>query len=177
MPHGIRLSPPTQPIRRRFRPLVYRHAHIASHGHMSTSPNFLHPSLVDNPLYYSIHRSLCHVYVVPLASHHILHRQQSKAKHSPAQRSTAHLPPAAAAAPSLPFSSSITNLPPSHFHTRTAPCLVAFSLLQSGPAMGVVQEAEAGTPPGAAMVVPRRPWWCPPLPALWPRCSSCPRTA
>ena len=173
MPHGIRLSPPTQPIRRRFRPLVYRHAHIASHGHMSTSPNFLHPSLVDNPLYYSIPMP-CLCGAISITSYPSQAAKQSKAQPSPAQHSTLA---AAAAAPSLPFSSSITNLPPSHFHTRTLPCLVAFSLLQSGPAMGVVQEEEAGTPPGAAMVVPRRPWWCPPLPALWPRCSSCPRTA
>ncbi|CAL5018359.1 unnamed protein product [Urochloa decumbens] len=76
--------------------------------------------------------------VVSLASHHILHRQQS----------TAHTL-AAVAAPSLPFSSSITNLPPSHFLTRTPP-----PPSDRSPSMGGagVMEEEAGTPP--AMAVP-----------------------
>ncbi|KAG2570593.1 zinc finger protein ZAT5-like [Panicum virgatum] len=154
MPHGIRLSPPTQPIRRRFRPLVYRHAHIASHGHMSTSPNFLHPSLVDNPLYYSIHPSLCHVYAVPLASHHILHRQQSKAKQSTAQPSAAQhtCSCSCSAIPSLLLKHhQPCSLPLPHAHST----LPAFLRSGFGAMGGGVQEEEAaGAPHTAAMVVP-----------------------
>ena len=114
MPHGIRLSPPTQPIRRRFRPLVYRHAHIASHGHMSTSPNFLHPSLVDNPLYYSIPMP-CLCGAISITSY-----PSQAAKQSTAQRTCS-----CSAIPSLlPKHHQPSSLPLPHAHSTLPSCLL-----------------------------------------------------
>ncbi|RCV32640.1 hypothetical protein SETIT_7G018900v2 [Setaria italica] len=102
-------------------------------------PNFLHlplPSLVDNPLYYS---SLCGV--ISITSY-----PSQAAKHSTL---------AAAAAPSLPFSSSInqsSSLPLPHTHS-TLPSPIPSTTIGAMGAGGVREDhQEAGTPP--AMAVP-----------------------